>query len=206
MENYVKPLPSSSKRGKSKITEMEKDFDLVIIGCGAAGVEAAKEALKHTKKVLCIEKSPQSIGGTCLNRGCVPTKHLREGAFLLDTLKESSLYGITAQVQSANFSLAVEKVKSQVIKPIRENTYKYLKGRGVKFLFSQEVKFLNTNTLTVGEQKITSRFFLLATGSRPQGIPNLTPDGEYICTTDTIWEIEELPQRVLIVGGGGQRR
>ena len=177
------------------------DFELVIVGCGSAGVEAAKEALKYTKKILCVEKSPQDIGGTCLNRGCVPTKHLREGVYLLQKLQKGSLYGFSFKGKG-DIKGAIEGAYKNVITPIRETTYKFLRSKGVKFAFTNGVSFVDRNTLRVGDKTVTSRFFLIATGSSPGSVPNVVPDGEFILDTDTFWGIKGIPRRVLIVGGG----
>jgi dihydrolipoamide dehydrogenase len=177
------------------------DFDLVIIGCGSAGIEAAKTALNYTKKVLCIEKTPEDIGGTCLNRGCVPTKHLREGVYLFEKLRKGNLYGLSAE-GTLNIRDAIEGADKNVIFPIRESTYKFLRSKGVKFAFTDRVYFLDRNTLRVGDKTVTSKFFLIATGSRPGSVPNVVPDGEFILDTDSFWKIKETPKRVLIVGGG----
>ncbi|RTZ60544.1 MAG: hypothetical protein DSZ31_01835 [Gammaproteobacteria bacterium] len=177
-------------------------MDLVIIGCGSAGVSAAKEALKYTKNVLCVDRSPEWIGGVCLNKGCVPTKHLREGAYLLDKIAFSGSYGFFPLSPSLNLKSAIEGAKTKVIKPTREGIYKFLRSKGVKFLFSQEVEFLNPNTLRVGEKTVTSKYFLVATGSSPSSVGGISADGEFIFDTDTFWEIEKTPKKVVIVGGG----
>ena len=178
------------------------DFDLVILGCGAAGVEAAKEALKFGKRILCIDKSPENIGGTCLNRGCVPTKHLREGVSLIEKIEHLELYGLKAELKTKSLERAIKEAKERVIKTIREATYKYLKSRGVKFLFASDVKFISRNTLSVDGEKLTSEYFLLATGSRPGSVPKVVPDGKFVLDTDSVWNVKENPRRVLIVGAG----
>jgi len=177
-------------------------MDLVIIGCGSAGVAAAKEALRYTKSILCIERSPQWIGGVCLNRGCVPTKHLREGAFLKDKLPWAKNYGFPPLRVSLDLRKAIEGAKKRVIEPTREGIYKFLRSKGVKFLFPQRVEFLDPHTLRVDGKTLKAKHFLVATGSSPSSVGNLKPDGEYILDTDTFWEIERTPQRVVIVGGG----
>jgi dihydrolipoamide dehydrogenase len=177
-------------------------MDLVIIGCGSAGVAAAKEALRYTKKIFCIERSPRWIGGVCLNRGCVPTKHLREGAFLKDKLRWAENYGFFPLMVSLDLRKAIEVAQKKVIEPIREGIYKFLRSKGVRFLFSPEVEFLNPNTLKVGSQRVTAKYFLVATGSSPSAVGNLKPDGDFILDTDSFWEIEKTPQKVVIVGGG----
>ena len=177
-------------------------FDLIIIGCGSAGLEAAKEALKYTKKVLCIERAKEEIGGTCLNRGCVPTKFLREAAYLKEKVENATFYGLKATYGGFNFSEAVSSVRGNVIKPIREGSYKYLTAKGVKFLFTDGVELLDRNHLKAGGKIYKFRYLLLATGSSPSAVPNVVPDGKFILDTDSVWELEEVPKRVLIVGGG----
>ncbi|HID79257.1 MAG TPA: NAD(P)/FAD-dependent oxidoreductase [Aquifex aeolicus] len=177
-------------------------MDLVIIGCGSGGISAAKEALKYTKNILCVDRSPEWIGGVCLNRGCVPTKHLREGAYLYDRLTLSGIYGFPPLSPLLNLQSAIEGAQTKVIKPIREGIYKFLRSKGVKFLFSQEVEFLNPSTLRVGSKTVTSKYFLVATGSSPSSVGGISPDGEFIFDTDNFWEINKTPKKVVIVGGG----
>ncbi len=179
------------------------DFDLIVIGCGSAGTEAAKEALKHTKKVLCLEKTPEDIGGTCLNRGCVPTKFLREGTILAQKIEHSGFYGIESSLGGISLVGAIRSGKEGVIRPIRESLYKYLKGKGMKFHFSGGFTFLDRNRIRAADGKIFSgRYFLIATGSSPAAVKNIVPDGEFVLDTDSFWNLRETPKSVLIVGGG----
>ncbi len=178
------------------------DFDLVILGCGSAGTEAAKEALKYTKKILCIDRAPEEIGGTCLNRGCVPTKFLREGALLSEKIEKSSFYGIDAKLSSLNLVDAINSSKRNVIEPVRSGLLKFLKSKGVKFTFTDRVRVLDRNLLEVGGKKVSFKFLLIATGSSPSSVPNVVPDGGFVLDTDSFWDLEILPERVLIVGGG----
>ena len=178
------------------------EFDLAIIGCGSAGVEAAKEALKLRKKVICIERSPEWIGGTCLNKGCVPTKHLREGAYLTEKLQSADFYGISSPLRDTDILSSIKGAKERVIKPVREATYKFLSSKGVKFLFSQNAVFKDKNTLLVDGKPVRAKYFLIATGSSPSSVPNVVPDGKFVLDTDSFWNIEVAPRKVLIVGGG----
>ena len=152
--------------------------------------------------MLCIDKSPLHIGGTCLNRGCVPTKHLREGAYLTEKISHGGFYGLSTSLGKVDILSAIGVAKEKVITPIREGTFKYLSSKGVKFLFPKEVYFLDRNTLSVDGKKVKARYFLIATGSSPAAVPNIAPDGEYTVDTDTFWDIKEVPRKVLIVGGG----
>ena len=175
---------------------------MVILGCGSAGIEAAKETLGYKKRVLCIDKSPLHIGGTCLNRGCVPTKHLREGAYLTEKISHGGFYGLSTSLGKVDILSAIRNAEEKVITPIREATFKYLSKRGVEFLFPKGVRFLDRNTLSVDGKRIKSQYFLIATGSSPAAVPNVVPDGEYIVDTDSFWDIEEVPRKAVIVGGG----
>jgi len=177
-------------------------FDLAVIGCGSAGVEAAKEALKYTKKIVCVERSKEDIGGTCLNRGCVPTKHLREGAYLAEKITLSDLYGLEMTLKGFSLVSSIKGAKEKVIKPIRESTYKFLSSKGVKFVFTPNAVFKDKNTLSVSGKEIKAKYFLVATGSSPSAVPNVVPDGEFVLDTDSFWNIKAAPRKVLIVGAG----
>ncbi|NPA14199.1 MAG: NAD(P)/FAD-dependent oxidoreductase [Aquificae bacterium] len=177
--------------------------DLIIVGCGSAGYEAALTAVKFSKKVLCIEKAPQELGGTCLNRGCVPTKFLREGALLTEKIENSSFWGIENKGFNPLLLEAINNSQKKVIEPIRNNLLRFLKSKKVQLVFSPAVKFLDKNSVQTADGKVyKGKFILLATGSRPTAVGNIKPDGEYILDTDTFWNIKETPKKVLIVGGG----
>jgi dihydrolipoamide dehydrogenase len=177
-------------------------YDLIILGCGSGGIEAAKEALKYTRKIACIEKTPDEIGGTCLNRGCVPTKFLHEGAHLSEKIENAAFWGLEASLNNVNLVEAIKNAKEKVIKVVREATYKFLKAKGVEFIFSKNNRFIDENKLETEKGILEGKYFLIATGSRPSSVPGVVPDGEYILDTDSIWKIKETPKRLLIVGGG----
>ncbi|NPB05353.1 MAG: NAD(P)/FAD-dependent oxidoreductase [Aquificae bacterium] len=178
------------------------EFDLVVLGCGSAGTEAVKEALRYTKRILCVDRSPEAVGGTCLNRGCVPAKFLRKGALLSEEVKRASFYGLSASLGETSFAGAVDSVRRSVITPIREGLLKFFKAKGVKLLFSPQVRVLGPNLLEVGGKRVSFRFLLVATGSSPSALPGLVSDGRFVLDTDSLWDLTELPRRLLIVGGG----
>ncbi|MDD5005571.1 MAG: dihydrolipoyl dehydrogenase [Candidatus Omnitrophica bacterium] len=163
-------------------------YDLVIIGGGWAGFNAALEAKKLEKKVCLIECS--QIGGTCLNQGCIPTKVLTN----------------FAKKTSGGLSQGLSLFKKE-----KENTVSTLKN-GMEFMLkSQKIDFIRGTAKIISQDKVLikeekeeigAKFILIATGSRPKDLPFLKFDHKRILSSDDILELDSLPGNLLIVGGG----
>jgi dihydrolipoamide dehydrogenase len=177
-------------------------FDLVILGAGSGGYEAALYAHRRGMKVALVELSPYSVGGNCLNKGCIPSKHMRHGAYLLEKFQNLHSYGIVAQA----FERDMKKLKmgrESIITTIREGFKKFAQQVGIPIFYGRGVLKDRKTVYVEGEDKrINADFILLATGSSTTKIGQLIPDHKYIYDTDQIWDIEDFPKRLLIVGGG----
>ena len=177
----------------------EKDYDLCIIGGGAAGLVTAAGAATLGAKVILIEKN--KLGGECLYTGCVPSKaliHSANTAYRINTAKQ---VGLSASLNEVEQSTVMQHV-DDVIKRIEPNdSPERFQKLGVEILFS-DAKFVNTETLSVGQQTITAKNFVLATGSRP-AIPSIiginTIDYH---THETIFNLQENIEHLIILGGG----
>lgn len=155
-------------------------YDLAIIGAGPGGYVAALRASRSGKKVALIEKD--SIGGTCLNRGCIPTK-----IFVASAGKEE--WG------------DILKKKDAKVANLRSGILTLLKNAKVE-LISGEAKFVSKNELNVSGRSIKATEFIIAVGSQWRELPGLVPDGEKILSSDQMLGLKELPKKLLIVGGG----
>ena len=172
------------------------DYDLAIIGAGWAGFNAALRARSKGLKVALIEK--ERIGGTCLNRGCIPTKTLLQSAKIYTLTKKSKIFGIETTAPQPNLR-EIQERKDKIIQQLRQNMESMLKG--IDFLHL-EARILSRDTLETGQEKIKAKFILIATGSRPLELANLRFDGKKIISSDQILELKEVPRALLIIGGG----
>ncbi len=172
------------------------DYDLAVIGAGWAGFNAAVRAKELGLKVCLIEK--WQIGGTCLNRGCIPTKALIQSAKVYSLTKKSNLFGVDAPNPQINFPKIQER-KEKLIQQLRCGMQFMLKG--IDFL-NTEAQILSPEELKVAEQIIKTKTILIASGSKPMEIPGLKFDGQKIISSDDILNLKEIPKSLLIIGGG----
>lgn len=168
--------------------------DVIIIGAGPGGYEIAAELAAKGDKVTLIERD--LLGGTCLNRGCIPTKCLCASASTALTVKGAAEFGVEVEGFKFDFGRAAERMRS-VIDGLRENVSSLLSGVTT---VQGEARLGANRTVTVGDETYTAPTILLATGSRP-AVPSI-PGAELAMTSDDFLQLTELPQRVAIVGGG----
>jgi dihydrolipoamide dehydrogenase len=175
-----------------------REFDLIVIGSGA-GLEVASAAAQSGLKVAIVEKS--NMGGTCLNRGCIPSKLLLHSADVAEIIKSANLFGINVEKFSIDFQQIVERV-TNMIDSNSIDIRKSLDNSENPKLFASECKFVGDKVLLVGEQKISSNKFLIAAGTRPR-IPNIKglSSTNYI-TSDEALRLHEQPKVLTIIGGG----
>ena len=175
------------------------DANLVVIGGGSAGLVTAYIAALAKAKVILIEKN--LMGGDCLNTGCVPSKALIRSAGVNHLLGRAESFGIKIAGHEVDFSSAMQRVR-QVINKIapHDSVERYIK-LGVECI-QGEARVLSPYQIEVGDRKISTRNIVLATGARPfvPPIPGLS-DVDYV-TSDTIWNLQDLPSRFLVIGGG----
>ena len=178
------------------------EVDLVIIGAGSGGYEAGLYAFRRGMKVAMVELSPETVGGNCLNKGCIPSKYMRHGAYLLDKFNKMPQYGIIPKGYEIEYK-KLKEGRENVVVTIRENFKKFAQQLKIPIIYGKGViKDPNTVFVEGAEQTIKTKYILIATGSSPSAIGNLVPDGKYVLDTDQIWDIEEVPKKVLIVGAG----
>lgn len=171
-------------------------YDLSVIGAGWAGFNAALRAKELGLNVCLIEGA--QIGGTCLNRGCIPTKALIQSAKIFSFAKKSSAFGIELDNPRVNFSKIQER-KDRIVRQLAQGMQSRLNG--VDFIKSN-AEIHPPNDIRVDGRVIKTKFILIATGSRPVELPWLKFDSVKIITSDDALLLRELPQSLLIIGGG----
>lgn len=171
-------------------------YDLSVIGAGWAGFNAALRAKELGLKVCLIEGA--QIGGTCLNRGCIPTKALIQSAKIFSLAKKSSAFGIELDNPRVNFSKIQER-KDRIVRQLAQGMQNRLNG--VDFIKSN-AEIHSSNDIKVDGRVIKTKFILIATGSRPVELPWLKFDSVKIITSDDALLLREPPQSLLIIGGG----
>lgn len=170
--------------------------DLIIIGAGPGGYEMAAEAAQHGLQVTIIEKA--QAGGTCLNRGCIPTKALCRNAEVVNLLKEAERWGVRTGEVSLDYSVAYAR-KNEVVTQLREGVEMLMKQSGITYV-NGEASFIDAHTVCVDEMQYSANNIVIATGSAPRGLP--IEGAELAMTSDDILEMDSLPHSLCIVGGG----
>ncbi|MCY4177109.1 MAG: glutathione-disulfide reductase [Endozoicomonadaceae bacterium] len=172
------------------------DYDLIVIGGGSGGVRASRMAASHGKKVALVEH--QALGGTCVNVGCVPKKLFVYSAHFAEDFDDSKGFGWSTDKPSFNWHTLRDNKTSEVhrLNNIYNNLLEtvdvqLIKGRGT---------LQNAHTVRVDNKDYTAAHILLATGSRPF-IPDI-PGSEHALVSDDIFYLGELPEKIVIIGGG----
>ncbi len=172
------------------------EFDLVILGSGSGGYAAALRAAQLGMTVALIEKD--KLGGTCLHRGCIPTKALLHSAEVADVTKEAAHYGVNAIFQSIDMS-AVNRYRDSIVDKLYKGLTGLVSSKNITFV-SGEGRLTGPKTVTVGAESFTGKNVVLATGSvtKTLGIEI----GGRVITSDQALQMDWIPNRVAILGGG----
>ncbi len=174
------------------------DYDVIVLGGGPGGYECAIRCAQYGKKTALVEA--RELGGTCLNRGCIPTKALLHCAEVFESAHTASSYGVNIGDISFDFSKAAT-YKDSVVTKLRTGIAGLEKAHGVKVI-NGFGKIVDNHTLDVDGEKVTYDKLILATGSSPARPPIPGIDGENIVTSDEILTMTELPESFVIIGGG----
>jgi dihydrolipoamide dehydrogenase len=187
------------------------DFDLVVLGAGTGGYTAAFRAGQLGLKVALVDEG--KIGGTCLHRGCIPTKALLESAAFADRLRHAKDFGLTLPGEAVIDYAQMAARRDQVVKRmwtglktlIDKNKVTWIDGRG-RLDGPQKVRVAQPGEDGTpgkgGERILQATDVILATGSRVKSLPGLEPDGQKIVTSDDILRMTSLPKDIVIVGAG----
>ena len=176
---------------------------LLIIGAGPGGYETAVAASKHGLDVTIVSDGP--VGGTCLNEGCIPTKSLCRNAEVLDTLAESSVFGIDNLSYSFDFKKVIAR-KNEVVARLKSGVEFLLESKNITLLYGKAV-FKDAHTVAVAspegkETALKADKIIIATGSYSASLPIPGAELEGVISSKEILEMEEVPQRLCIIGAG----
>jgi len=190
---------------------MAKSYDLVILGGGTGGYVAAIRASQLGLKTAIVEKD--KLGGTCLHRGCIPSKALLRTAEVFATAKDGAKYGVLAQDITLDYKKAHER-KNAIINQLHRGVTMLMK-KGEIDVYNGYGRILGPSIFSPLSGTISVEYedgkendilipdkLLIATGSRPRSLPGLDVDGKLVLTSDDAVHLESLPASILIVGGG----
>ena len=173
-------------------------FDLVILGGGSGGYACALRSAQLGLNVALIEAD--KLGGTCLHRGCIPTKALLHSGEIADGARDASHFGVNAQFLSMDMP-AVNSYKDGVISKLHKGLQGLVKSRNITYIEGHG-KLVAKDTIEVNGEKITGKNIVLATGSYARSLPGLEIDGVKIMTSDHATKLDYVPKSVIVLGGG----
>ncbi|MGG4366161.1 dihydrolipoyl dehydrogenase [Bacillus subtilis] len=190
---------------------MATEYDVVILGGGTGGYVAAIRAAQLGLKTAVVEK--EKLGGTCLHKGCIPSKALLRSAEVYRTAREADQFGVETAGVSLNFEKVQQRKQSVVDKLAAGVNHLMKKGKidvytGYGRILGPSIFSPLPGTISVergnGEENdmLIPKQVIIATGSRPRMLPGLEADGKSVLTSDEALQMEELPQSIIIVGGG----
>ena len=172
--------------------------DLIIIGSGPGGYRAAHYAALHGLSVVIIEKA--EAGGTCLNRGCIPTKTLCRNAEIVDTLRHADTFGLIGEGYSLDFGRVMER-KQEIVGQLRSGVETLMQTPGIT-LVRGTASFADAHTVAVGNEQYTAENIIIATGSDSKCPPIEGTTLPGVVTSTELLDIDHLPKRLCIIGAG----
>ncbi|RKS74014.1 dihydrolipoamide dehydrogenase [Motilibacter peucedani] len=173
-------------------------YDVVILGGGSGGYAAAFRAAELGLSVVLVEKD--KVGGTCLHRGCIPTKALLHAAEVADAAREGEQFGVRTTLEGIDMP-GVNKYKDGVVSRLYKGLQGLVKQRKITYVEGYG-RLVDSRTVEVDGQRYTGRNVVLATGSVPKSLPGLTIDGNRIVSSDHALQMEQVPRSAIILGGG----
>ena len=174
------------------------NFDLVVLGGGSGGYAAALRGAQLGLSVALVEAD--KLGGTCLHRGCIPTKALLHAGEIADGTREASHFGVNATFNSIDMT-GVNTYKDGVITKLHKGLQGLVKSRNITYIEGHG-KLVAKDTIEVNDARYTGKNILLATGSYARTLPGLDIDGKRVITSDQAIKMEYVPKSVIVLGGG----
>jgi dihydrolipoamide dehydrogenase len=190
---------------------LAQEYDLVILGGGTGGYVAAIRASQLGLKTAIVEKG--KLGGTCLHKGCIPSKALLRSAEVYATAKEADTFGVMINDVKLDFTRVQER-KEKIVEGLHKGVHHLMKQgkidvyEGTGRILGPSIFSPMPGTISVemnnGEENemLIPKNVIVATGSRPKTLPGLEIDGEFVLSSDEALELENLPKSIIIVGGG----
>jgi dihydrolipoamide dehydrogenase len=172
--------------------------DLVVLGGGSGGYAAALRATELDLSVVLIEKD--KLGGTCLHRGCIPTKALLHSAEIVDNINESESFGIRSTFDGIDMA-KVNSYKDSVVAGLFKGLTGLVRSRGIEVVEGAG-RLVSPTAVAVGDRVVRGRHVLLATGSYSKSLPGLDIDHERVITSDDALALDQVPASVVVLGAG----
>jgi dihydrolipoamide dehydrogenase len=172
--------------------------DLVILGGGSGGYAAALRSAELGKSVVLIERD--KVGGTCLHRGCIPTKALLHAGEIADAARDAAHFGVNATLNGIDMA-GVQKYKDGVISKNHKGLQGLIKSRDI-VIVEGEGRLTGPRSVAVGDDVYVGTNVVLATGSYSRTLPGLTIDGTRVMTSDHALELDHVPTSAIVLGGG----
>ncbi len=176
----------------------DTSFDVVVLGGGSGGYACALRAAQLGLSVALVEKD--KVGGTCLHRGCIPTKALLHAGEVADAVRESEQFGVLASLQAVDLE-KVNAYKDGVVNRLHKGLQGLISGRGITVVEGSG-RLVGPRTIEVDGARYEGRFVVLASGSYAKSLPGLDIDGERVLTSDEALRLSSVPERAVILGGG----
>ena len=173
-------------------------YDIVILGGGSGGYACALRAAELGKTVVLIERD--KVGGTCLHRGCIPTKALLHAAEVADHARDAASVGVLATLNGIDMP-AVNAYKDKVVDRLWKGLQGTLASRKVEVVYG-DGRLVSPTEVAVGDQIFQGAHVVLATGSAPRSLPGLAIDGVRVITSDQALTLDRVPASAVILGGG----
>ncbi len=173
-------------------------YDIVVLGGGSGGYACALRAAELGKRVALIEKD--KVGGTCLHRGCIPTKALLHAAEVADSSRESAKFGIRTAFEGVDMP-AVLSYQQSVVDRLWKGLQSTIASRKIDTILG-DGRLVSPTSVQVGDALYTGDHILLATGSVPRSLPGLELDGARIISSDDALALDRVPGSAVILGGG----
>jgi len=182
--------------------EIERDTQIVVIGAGPGGYAAAFRAADLGLEVTLIDSAP-ALGGECLHHGCIPSKALLTATHLLDQIRAASQMGIRAE-QVVVDPATMQQWKAGILEQLAKGLEQLAERRGIEIVHGQAT-FTGSRHLRISNGEAGSLAFeqaIIATGSRPMHLPGVEVDGERVMTSREALQLQAIPERLLVIGGG----
>jgi dihydrolipoamide dehydrogenase len=180
------------------VSDPNAGYDVVVLGGGSGGYACALRAAELDLSVVLIEKG--KVGGTCLHRGCIPTKALLHAGEVADATREAEQFGVQATFHGIDMK-AVNAYKDGVVARLYKGLQGLIKSRSIVYV-EGEGRLVAPNTVEVNGERYVGRNVVLATGSYSKSLPGLDIDGERVITSEHALTLDQVPASAVILGGG----
>jgi dihydrolipoamide dehydrogenase len=194
---YTNPLWRTCEEQHVSESTPGQVHDVVILGGGSGGYAAGLRAAELGLSVALVERD--KLGGTCLHRGCIPTKALLHAAEVADSTRESEQFGVRATLESIDMA-GVNKYKESVVGRLYKGLQGLVKSKNITYV-EGEGRLVAADTVKVAGQRLVGRHVVLATGSYARSLPSLDIGGR-IMTSDQALQLDTVPRRAIVLGGG----